>query len=49
MELLLQNLPVLYGLVDWMQEDKLKISCMTYRQNGEDFWAGPLDYLLQPQ
>lgn len=22
---------------------QLKISCMTYRQNGEDFWAGPLD------
>ncbi len=22
---------------------QLKISCMTYRQNGVDFWAGPLD------
>jgi len=22
---------------------ELKVSCMTYRQNGEDFWAGPLD------
>ena len=26
-----------------MQVTSLKEAAMTYRQNGEDFWAGPID------